>query len=159
MDEQPGTVTLREVTDADRAAIEALRVTDEQSAYVADNAESFVEAAQTPGAMPWYRGIYVGDAPVGFVMISDNIPPERTEYLGPYFLWRLMIDTQWQGRGHGRQALDLVVEHVREDPAATELLLSLVPGTVGSPRAFYEHYGFRPIGDWFDDEEVYVLPL
>ena len=147
------------IAEVDRPAIEALSVTEEQSAYVADNAESFVEAAETPGAMPWYRGIYVGDVPVGFAMISDNIPPDRSEYLGPYFLWRLMIDTRWQRRGYGRRALDLVVEHVRADPAATELLLSLVPGTAGSPRGFYEHYGFRPRGDWFDGEEVYVLPL
>ena len=152
-------VTLREITEANRGDIERLAVTPEQSAYVASNADSLLEAADTPDACPWFRGVYVGDTPVGFVMISDGIPAERTEYLGPYYLWRLMIDTQWQGRGYGSAALDLVVEHLRTRPDATRLLSSLVPGTVGSPRAFYLGYGFRLTGEWHDGEEVTELLL
>jgi diamine N-acetyltransferase len=159
MDEHLGPVSLREVTDRNRADVEALGVTDDQANYVASNAESLLEAAATPGACPWYRAIYAGEVPVGFVMISDGIPPERTDYLGPYYLWRLMIDTRWQGNGLGTAALDLVVEHVRSRPDAQHLLCSLVPGTVGSPRGFYLGYGFRLRGDWFDDEEVIELPL
>ncbi|MEO8330274.1 MAG: GNAT family N-acetyltransferase, partial [Candidatus Nanopelagicales bacterium] len=87
-------VSLREITDANRPDIERLSVTPDQSNYVDSNAESFLEAADTPGACPWFRGVYAGDAPVGFVMISDGIPEGHPEYLGPYFLWRLMIDTQ-----------------------------------------------------------------
>jgi diamine N-acetyltransferase len=152
-------VTLREITGANRGDIEQLTVTPEQSDYVASNAESLIEAADTPDACPWYRGVYVGDTPVGFVMISDGIPPARTEYLGPYYLWRLMIDTRWQGRGYGSAALDLVVEHLRTRPDADRLLSSLVPGTVGSPREFYLGYGFRLTGEWHDGEEVTELLL
>ena len=159
MDDEPGPVTLRVITDANRAEIEALTVTLEQSDYVASNAESLIEAAATPDARPWYRGVYAGDVLVGFVMISDGIPDTHPEYLGPYFLWRLMIDTRWQGRGYGKAALDLVVDHVRSRPDARALLCSLVPGTVGSPRGFYLGYGFRLRGDWFDGEEVIELPL
>ena len=155
----PAAVSLREITDADRDAIERLAVTPEQSAYVASNAESLLEAADTPDACPWYRGIYPGDVPVGFVMISDGIPASRTEYLGPYYLWRLMIDTRWQGQGLGTAALDLVVDHLRTRPDAERLLSSLVPGTVGSPRDFYLGYGFRLTGEWFDGEEVTELLL
>jgi diamine N-acetyltransferase len=154
-----GPVSLREVTDANRRAVEALSVTADQANYVASNAESLVEAAETPDARPWYRAIYAGDVLVGFVMISDGIPAPFTEYLGPYFLWRLMIDTRWQGRGYGTAALDLVVEHVRTRPDAQHLLCSLAPGTVGSPREFYFGYGFRLRGDWFDGEEVIELVL
>jgi diamine N-acetyltransferase len=159
MDESLGPVSLREITDLNRGHVERLSVTPEQSDYVASNAESLLEADATPDARPWYRAVYSGEVPVGFVMISDGIPAERTEYLGPYFLWRLMIDTRWQGRGLGTAALDLVVDHVRTRPDARTLLCSLVPGTAGSPRDFYVGYGFRLRGDWFDGEEVIELPL
>lgn len=159
MDESLGPVSLREITDLNRGEVERLSVTREQSDYVASNTESLLEAAATPDARPWYRAVYAGEVPVGFVMISDGIPAELTEYLGPYYLWRLMIDTRWQGRGLGTAALDLVVEHVRTRPDARTLLCSLVPGTVGSPREFYVGYGFRLRGDWFDGEEVIELPL
>jgi diamine N-acetyltransferase len=96
---------------------------------------------------------------VGFVMISDGIPPGHPELLGPYFLWRLLIDTRWQGRGFGRAALDLVVAHVRTRPDARVLLTSIQPGSVGSPRGFYLTYGFTTTGQIFDGEEVLELEL
>jgi diamine N-acetyltransferase len=159
MQEKLGTVSLREITDLNRHDVELLRVTSEQSDYVASNAESLLEAAATPDACPWYRAVYADEVLVGFVMISDGIPATSPEYLGPYFLWRLMIDTRWQGQGLGTAALDLVVDYVRTRPGARYLLTSLVPGTVGSPRGFYLGYGFRLRGDWFDGEEVIELPL
>jgi diamine N-acetyltransferase len=159
VDVRSNPVSLREITAANRREIEQLSVTPEQSSYVASNAESLLEAAETPDACPWYRGVYAGDVPVGFVMISDGIADGHPEYLGPYFLWRLMIDTRWQRRGYGTAALDLVVDYVRTRPNARYLLSSLVPGTVGSPREFYLRYGFRLTGQWFDGEEVTELPL
>ena len=159
MGARSGTVTLRRITVANRAAVERLGVTPEQARYVASNAESLREAAATPDACPWFRAIHAGDIPVGFVMISDGIPDTRPQYLGPYFLWRLMIDVRWQGQGYGTAALDLVVEYVRSRPDADRLLSSLVPGTTGSPRGFYLRYGFRPTGQWFDGEEVIELAL
>ena len=152
-------VSLREITDANRGDIQRLKVTPEQANYVAANAESLLEAAATPNACPWYRAVYAGDVPVGFVMISDGIPDTHPEYLGPYFLWRLMIDTRWQRQGLGTATLDLVVDYVRTRPNAQRLLSSLVPGAIASPREFYLRYGFRLTGEWFDGEEVMELPL
>jgi diamine N-acetyltransferase len=149
---------LREVTDANRSAVEALAVTREQEHYVAGVAESLVEAAQTPGACPWYRAVYADDVPVGFVMISDNIPPDRPQYLGPYFLWRLLIDDRWQGCGYGTAALDLVVDYVRGRPGADVLLSSCAEGP-RSPLGFYRRYGFVRTGEVFDGEPVLRLPL
>ena len=158
---RPGCVSLREITDANRGDVERLRVASEQVDYVASNAESLLEAAATPNARPWYRAVYLGEVPVGFVVISDGIPDTFPEYLGPYYLWRLMIDARWQGQGQGlgTAALDLVVGYVRSRPNAWRLLSSLVPGTSGSRREFYLRYGFRLTGDWFDGEEVTELLL
>ena len=151
-------VTLREITSANRAVVESLAVTRAQESFVAGVNHSLAEAADTPGACPWYRAIYAGESPVGFVMISDNIPPGRPEYLGPYFLWRLLFDHQWQRGGYGRAALDLVVDYVRSRPGSETLFTSCVPGE-GSPLGFYLQYGFTLTGDIFDDEPVLALPL
>jgi diamine N-acetyltransferase len=151
-------ITLREVTPANRAEVESLAVTPEQENFVAGVAESLIEAADTPGACPWSRAIYAGESPVGFVMISDNIPMGRPEYLGPYFLWRLLIDARYQRRGYGRATLDLIVAYVRTRPQSDRLFMSVVPGD-GSPVDFYLKYGFVLTGDVFDGEPVLELLL
>jgi diamine N-acetyltransferase len=151
-------IFLREITDANRREVELLGVTPEQADYVEGVAESLAEAAATPAACPWYRAVYAGDAPVGFVMISDGIPDGHPEYLGPYYLWRLLIDARRQGCGFGTAALDLVVEYVRTRPGARALLTSVVPGPA-SPLGFYLRYGFSQTGQVFDGEDVLELPL
>jgi diamine N-acetyltransferase len=146
-------VSLREITEDNRAAVEALAVTEEQSQYVASVAESLVEAAQLPDAKPWYRAVYADDEPVGFVMISDGITVDNPEYVGPYYLWRLLVDHRFQGRGYGTATLDLVVEHVRKRPDARVLLVSHVVGPT-SPVTFYQQYGFRLTGEVHDGEPI-----
>jgi diamine N-acetyltransferase len=151
-------ISLREITAANRPSVELLGVTSDQQNYVAGIAESLLEAAATPAACPWYRAVYLGREPVGFVMVSDGIPDGYPEYLGPYFLWRLLIDARRQGQGFGTAALDLVVEYVRTRPNARALLTSVVPGPT-SPIEFYLGYGFARTGQVFDGEDVLQLPL
>ena len=151
-------VSLREITSANRAAIEALATTEAQAEYVTGVAESLVEAAETPDACPWYRAVYLGDEPVGFVMISDGIRVANPEYLGPYFLWRLLIDQRYQSRGIGRAALALVVEHVRTRTDARVLLTSVGQGPA-SPIGFYVRQGFRATGEVHQGELVLELDL
>jgi len=151
-------VRLQEITDANRPEVERVRVTPEQEDYVDSVAASLVEAAATPAACPWYRAVYTGDVPVGFVMISDGIPDGHPEFLGPYYLWRLLIDARWQRRGLGAATLDLVVDYLRTRPQARTLLTSVVPGPA-SPLPFYWRYGFAPTGTVFGGEEVLAFAL
>jgi diamine N-acetyltransferase len=152
------TVTLREVTEHNRAEVEALGVTSEQSGYVAGVADSMAEALQYPDAQPWYRAVYADETPVGFVMISDGITVSNPDYLGPYYLWRLIVDQRFQGRGYGTRALDLVVDHLRTRPDARVLLTSHVVGPA-SPRGFYLRYGFRATDRVHEGEPVLELLL
>ena len=133
-------------------------MTSDQQNYVAGIAESLLEAAATPAACPGIARHLPGGEPVGFVMISDGIPDGYPEYLGPYYLWRLLIDARRQGQGFGTAALDLVVEYVRTRPGAHALLTSVVPGPT-SPIGFYLGYGFARTGQVFDGEDVLELPL
>ena len=151
-------VSLREITPANQRAVEELVVTADQADYVAGVAESLVEAAETPDARPWYRAVYADETPVGFVMISDGITVVNPDYLGPYFLWRLLIDKRHQGRGYGSATVDLVVDHLRTRDDARVLITSVVQGPA-SPIGFYLSQGFRPTGAVHQGELVLELDL
>lgn len=154
----PGSVTLREITDDNRAAVRELRVLPGQEQFVDGVVDSLAEAAAAPHAMPWYRAIHAGDIPVGFVMLSDDASPGLSSHPWRYYLWRLLIDGRFQGRGYGREALDHVVAYLKTRPGADLLMTSIVAGD-GSPLGFYLRYGFQPTGEVFGHEEVLQLPL
>ena len=151
-------VTLRKITRANRAEVENVRVSAEQQAYVDGVRQSLDEAAANPATNPWYRAIYVGGTPVGFLMIGDNVPPGDEHIPWRYYLWRMLIDDRYQGRGYGRAALDRLTEYLRTRPGADTLVTSIVPGA-HSPLGFYVRYGFQPTGEWFDHEQVLRLSL
>ncbi len=142
-------VSLREITRDTVRTICRLEVAPEQRRFVASASVSIAEAHFSPEA--WFRAIYSGEEPVGFVMLS--VLPEKPEYA----VWRLLIGSEHQGKGYGSAAMRLVIEHVRSLGAA-ELLLSYVPGE-GEPRAFYEKLGFAPTGAVEDGEIVMALRL
>ncbi|MGW6937299.1 GNAT family N-acetyltransferase [Lentzea sp. NPDC054927] len=148
-------IRLVEVTDANRAAVIAVRVRPDQEQFVASVEKSFEHAAQHPSANPWFRAVYDGEDAVGFVMLSWNVTPQPG-IRGPYFLWRLLVGADVQGRGYGTAILNEVVELVRAAGAA-ELLTSCVPGE-GSPEPFYRAFGFEPTGEIDEDGET-VLAL
>ena len=58
----------------------------------------------------------------------------------------------------GHAAMELVTDVVRSSPNATDLFTSVYAGE-GGPAPFYRSLGFESTGEWFDDEEVYRLPL
>jgi diamine N-acetyltransferase len=150
------------VTEADRRAALAVEAGPGQDHFVASVAESFADAVRDARAMPRYWTLNDGDEVVGFVMISDGVPPETLErdadLIGPYFLWRLLIDRRKQRRGYGTAALDAVVAYVRSRPGADVLYTSAAQGE-GGPQPFYERYGFVPTGEVVDDEVVLRLDL
>ncbi|TKK85279.1 GNAT family N-acetyltransferase [Herbidospora galbida] len=152
-------VTLRPVTDDNRDEVTALRVSPEQEEYVASVADSFADAERYPEAMPRYWAIYADETPVGFIMISDDVPPGDPTLLGPYFLWRLLVDARHQRRGYGRAALAALGDYLATRPGATELLTSVHPGEVGSPMGFYLRLGFQDTGVDHEGERVLRLPL
>lgn len=157
------TVELRDiVTDEDRTAALAVRVAPAQDRFVASVEQSLRDAAAYPEAKPRYWTINDGDAVMGFVMISDGVDPEVVAsdplIVGPYFLWRLLIDERQQHRGYGTAALDAVVAYVRTRPGATELLTSYTDGD-DNPWPFYEGYGFEATDRFVEGERVLRLDL
>jgi GNAT superfamily N-acetyltransferase len=147
-------VSLREITVQNREAVVALRVAASQEGYVSSVADSLAEAHESPEGNPWYRAIYADDQPVGFVMLSWNVTPDPPRVIGPWFLWKLLVDARHQGRGYGRAAVELVADVAREH-GASELLTSYVVGD-GGPEWFYRHLGFVPTGEQDENGEIVV---
>lgn len=157
------TVELRDiVTDADRQAALALQRGPGQERFVASVEKSFRDAAVDARAMPRMWAAYDGDRAVGFVMLSDGIPAETLaadpELIGPYYLWRLLIDEPAQRHGYGSACLDAVVTYLRTRPGADTLWTSCGQGE-GSPQPFYERYGFVPTDRFVEGERVMRLDL
>jgi diamine N-acetyltransferase len=117
---------------------------------VAPNAFSIAQAYFAPEA--WFRAIHAGDTLVGFLMLYDYTLAEAPEER-EFFLWRLMIDRNHQGKGYGHAAVERLVEHVRTRPGAERLLVSHVKDAEPLAR-FYHSLGFRYTGEEEDGELV-----
>ena len=119
-------------------------------------ADSLNEAAEKPEGSPWYRAVYLAGEPVGFVMLSWDVTPQPPDIIGPWFLWKLIVDEPQQGRGIGRAVVEEVVRLIRAE-GASELYTSHVIGE-GGPDGFYERLGFVPTGE-LDPEGERILRL
>jgi diamine N-acetyltransferase len=143
-------VHLRPLTDENRAELEALRTAPAQERFVNSVTDALAEAREEPGGKAIQWGLYDGDTPVGFVMISDEV--DGAGYIAQY-LWKLLVDERYQQGGYGTAALDLVVEYFRARPGVEVMWTSAGQGD-GSPIPFYERYGFVRTGDLVFDGEV-----
>ena len=143
--------TLREITRETLGELLRLEVREDQRRFVANNAVSIAQAHFTPTA--WFRGIYADDTPVGFVMLDLCSEDE-----GQVWVWRLMIDQHHQRRGHGRRAMQQVIDHVRALGTNDALYVSYVPGD-GNPSPLYLGLGFQDTGREEHGERILRLPL
>jgi diamine N-acetyltransferase len=158
-------VELRDiVTEDDVEAVMGLRRGPGQDRYLGSMLSHFEDAIADAHACPRSWSVHDADdgTLVGFVMISDDVPAEtlaaRDDTVGPYYLWRLLIDHRQQGRGYGRATLDAVADYVRRKPNGHVLLTSCRAGP-GSPQPFYLAYGFTTTGIVMWGEDLLSLDL
>ncbi|MBL8352796.1 MAG: GNAT family N-acetyltransferase [Burkholderiaceae bacterium] len=149
-------MTLREITADTVIPVTRLAVAESQKRFVAPNAVSLAQALFAPEA--WYRAIYFGDEPAGFVMLYDESLRSQPPPSPGVGVWRFMVAEPHQGKGIGSAAMRLVIEHVRSKGCFGKLELSYVPAE-GSPEPFYLSLGFRNTDRFDDGERVMELPL
>lgn len=144
---------LREINDENRAQCIALTVSAEQAQYISPNADSLKEAEGLPEiARPF--AVYVDGKMVGFTMFAFdeiNDDPDR------YWLWRLMIDDGFQGKGYGSAALEVIIDYFREN-GADEITLSTKESNT-SALGLYHKFGFKENGEMNGEEIVLKKPL
>ena len=126
-------INLREITSKNLKSIIDLNVKEDQKDYVALNSVSIAQGHYSKSA--WFKGIFNDDRPVGFVML-DLIEEENK-----CFLWRFMIDREYQGKGFGKIALTQVIDFVKSLNLYTYIATSYVPAE-NSAGGFYKNFGF-----------------
>ncbi|MDJ1159522.1 GNAT family N-acetyltransferase [Chelatococcus sp. SYSU_G07232] len=139
------TVAVTPLTHEEREAVRALAVAPEQADFVATNAESIEEADERPECVP--LAVHADGKLVGFAMYA--LDPDD----GNYWIYRLMIDRRFQGRGYGRAALLRVVELIAAQPGCTLIVLGVQPGNTHA-RRLYASAGFHETGEMIGGEVV-----
>lgn len=141
-------IILREVDSKNWYKLAKLKVADNQRNFVAQNAISLAQAKYEEGCTP--LGIYLEEEPIGFCMYG-HVDEGDEEWV-----IRLMIDENFQSRGYGRTAMELLVGRMRSEVGKKDIYLSFEPENEWG-RKLYESMGFLPDGRVVDGEIVYRL--
>ncbi len=129
-----------------------LSVAPEQRRFVATNQYSLAQAYAQPECVP--LALYAQNRPVGFAMYCLDEDDHQ------YWIYRLMIDRRYQGVGYGREAMRLLLDHIRalSDEDHTYVYISFEPENAAA-KSLYESLGFLPDGRVLYGEVVYRLAL
>ncbi len=144
------TITLREITKDNYRHICALEVTDEQKGNLSSNMESILESKFHETLTP--RAIYSDEVPVGFIM-GERTSEKEIE------IFRFMIDQEYQKKGIGRTALELVFSEIKLLEGVTHIQICYHPDNEIAKR-LYLNVGFTEIGmDESGDDMLAVKQL
>ncbi|TYB96485.1 MAG: GNAT family N-acetyltransferase [Kosmotoga sp.] len=149
-------IIFKEITEENLRTVMKLSDTlsENQSKAVASNAVSIAQAHYAKNA--WFRAIYYGPEPVGFIMLNYT-PIERYKNTKHAFLCRFMIGGKYQKKGYGKAALELLIRKLSNE--GYEKFITSVDDKFG-PIEFYKKIGFVDTGEFIDDDErVLVLDL
>ena len=143
--EKNSEVTLRRITRRNYRKIVRLKVKPEQEYLIASNAVSMADAYFYREA--WMRAIYLGERPIGFVMLGDSTLKYKiiTHFKHYLYIWRFMIDDRYQRKGYGTKAMKRIVDHVKSKFNAKELIVYTLPENINALE-FYKEFGFKPTG-------------
>ncbi|MFW9991547.1 MAG: GNAT family N-acetyltransferase [Candidatus Odinarchaeota archaeon] len=137
-------VNLRAVTRENYRELIALEVAQDQKRFVASNLLTIAQMQFKEEKI--VLGIYDGNTPVGLIAYD----------LDDYDIWRLMVDEKYQKRGHGRKAMEKVIELLHLHGKLPEARTSVVPENQAA-RKLYGSLGFRETGEIIDGEIVLSL--
>jgi N-acetyltransferase len=127
---------------------------------VATNGDSVAQATYNKNARQFgLQRAASGDRPatmVGYLLLWDpTLNVQTEEPIDQLYVWRLMIDFKFQGKGFGSQALRKVQVMAATLPGITRVALShrLLEN---NPKPFYESLGFVSTGV-IEDEEAQLI--
>lgn len=128
-----------------------LAVAESQKHYVADRVTTLARAYAYRNARSCALFVYDGEQAVGMVMYHDDEEDEA------YILSEMFIDCRYQGRGYGREAVQMVLDRMRQDGKYQKVLLCYIEGNRAA-ETLYKSFGFRTI-DRDEDEIIMELSL
>jgi diamine N-acetyltransferase len=149
---------IRPVTKDNWRELIGLKVREDQTHFVAPNLYSIAQAqfgAEHEGHWDLFPfGIYEGDTPVGFLMYGYNFEHPRLQA----FIFRLMVDEGYQGKGYGRLGMEKMLEIFRTEDRIRSVGISYEPENEAA-RKLYASLAFEETGEIAGEEVVAVLQL
>ncbi|MCU5300020.1 GNAT family N-acetyltransferase, partial [Bacillus paranthracis] len=111
-----------------------LSVKKEQQTLIASNLYSIAEVQFLDDF--YAKGIYLDETMIGFTMFGIDSDDNN------YWIYRLMIDKKFQGKGIGKQAIHLVIDEIRRNNNAN---ISII--MIGyAPENFTAKFLYKKVG-------------
>ena len=124
-----------------------LKLAPEQEGLVAPNVVSIAESKFEPHYEP--RAIYRNDQVVGFLMYCPEVETNEKDL---YWLFRFLIDAQYQRQGIGRAALGLAINEISQNNCSKINILYSPKNTIAAK--LYASFGFKPVGNGDDGDII-----
>jgi len=145
-------VELRAITEDNLIECLELTIRPDQTEFVAPNAEILAEAyvlVATDAAQLRPYAIYESNKMVGFVIYG------KWANKSEYHLWAIMVDEEFQGRGYGKTAIELVLSEMKLCPfgPANKVTVAYEPENTASKNLF-RAFGFVEAATRSDDGEI-----
>lgn len=129
-----------------------LAVEESQKHLIANNAEWLAEASFNDDSISY--GIYFDNKPAGLISLID---PRILDTFDEHFqkdhlyVWRVMIDHRFQGKGLGNQAINFSKQYA-SIVGLKGVSLTTMDKEKGNALSIYQKLGFTPTGRRLDDE-------
>ncbi|MCK5129531.1 MAG: GNAT family N-acetyltransferase [Clostridiales bacterium] len=141
-------INFRDVTPKNFHACIKLSVSDTQKHFVASNVYSLAQAYTQKECKP--RAIYDDDTIVGFLMYCIDTDDHE------YWIYRFMIDTNYQRNNYGRQALKALIKIIKKDKTHNKIYLGTKKSNTTALK-LYESVGFVFTGRIEEGEWILAL--
>lgn len=128
-----------------------LEVSEEQSGHIEPNAVSIAQSKFEPTLKPY--AIQFEGKTVGFLMFNTV-----EEELGGYWIYRIMVDKNYQQKEIGKIATQLMIEEMSTLPNVKRIVVGYHPENLGAHQ-LYKSLEFNDNGDRFGKEMAVVLEV
>ncbi len=128
-----------------------LEIATEQKKYIESNAISIAQSKFEPTLKPY--AIYLNEKVVGFLMYNAV-----QEELDGYWVYRIMVDKKFQGKGIGKAATQLMLTEMAKLPNSKKVIVGYHPENLGAHN-LYASLGFIDEGHRFGKEMAVIKYL
>lgn len=144
-------VKIVKVNEDNWYACSKLNVADEQQGFIEPNAVSIAQSKFEASLEPY--AIYAGETIVGFLMFNSI-----KEELDGYWIYRIMVDAQYQGKGIAKAATRLALTEMSRTLYAEKIVVGYHPDNLAAHK-LYASLGFINFGDRFGKEMAVVKTI
>lgn len=148
---QTGNVKIEELNEDNWYDCCELELPENQAAYIEANAVSIAQSKFEPTLKPF--AIYFKEKVVGYLMFNT-----LKEELDGYWVFRIMVDKNFQGRGIGKTATQLMISEMSKLPNAEKIVVGYHPDNKAAHH-LYASLGFIDNGDRFGKEMAVIKHL